>query len=442
MRPLVVTGPPPICAQALARRKVLSAPLVVAPALEDLGGEDPPEGPSLLGWIDIADMLRGLLSHLRAKHRKLPTNMLQLMTELETEGKVFSYKPLVTLHGGEDRSLLYSSEAGEPLLAVLREQFLGGGGACQGANAIPRVAHRVALFDAHGAITAVVSQLDVVRFVARRSETLLGSLAAMPLSQLGLPWSKAPLVAVDANMPTLLAFDRMLAAGVSGAPVVSPSGELVANLSLSDLRCIQPEHLGVLALPVAEFLALLHRTTYLGYSQDGSKSKDHPFFAGSPKHRAERGLPSPGGPRDFRPPAPPAAPPGEPEEVRLLSVPPDAPLRDLLHALAENGVHRVYIVEPSVEGSAVKAQASAEGGFAATAAAPPAGQLVGVVTPTDVLCMLAGVPPPARTRAAVSPAGSSGLPPTPASTPVQDAPPAPAPRADARGGPLPDVMVS
>jgi len=129
-------------------------------------------------------------------------------------------------------------------------------------------------------------------------------------------------------------------------------------------------------------------------------------------------------------------------QVRLLSVPPDAPLRDLLHALAENGVHRVYIVEPSVEGSAVKAQASAEGGFAATAAAPPAGQLVGVVTPTDVLCMLAGVPPPARTRAAVSPAGSSGLPPTPASTPVQDAPPAPAPRADARGGPLPDVMVS
>ena len=48
-------------------------------------------------------------------------------------------------------------------------------------------------------------------------------------------------------------------------------------------RCIQPEHLGVLALPVAEFLALLHQTAYLGYSQRSSGSSDHAFFAGSPK---------------------------------------------------------------------------------------------------------------------------------------------------------------
>lgn len=34
--------------------------------------------------------------------------------------------------------------------------------------------------------------------------------------------------------------------------------------------CIQPDHLSVLALPVAEFLALLHNTSYLGYSQRGS----------------------------------------------------------------------------------------------------------------------------------------------------------------------------
>lgn len=39
----------------------------------------------------------------------------------------------------------------------------------------------------------------------------------------------------------------------------------------SDLRGIQPEHLSVLALPVAEFLALLHGTSYLGYSQRGSE---------------------------------------------------------------------------------------------------------------------------------------------------------------------------
>jgi len=30
------------------------------------------------------------------------------------------------------------------------------------------------------------------------------------------------------------------------------------NLSASDVRCLQPEHFGILGLPVAELLALLH----------------------------------------------------------------------------------------------------------------------------------------------------------------------------------------
>jgi hypothetical protein len=33
---------------------------------------------------------------------------------------------------------------------------------------------------------------------------------------------------------------------------------LIANLSASDVRCLQPEHFGILGLPVAELLALLH----------------------------------------------------------------------------------------------------------------------------------------------------------------------------------------
>jgi hypothetical protein len=35
----------------------------------------------------------------------------------------------------------------------------------------------------------------------------------------------------------------------------------------------------VLALPVAEFLAVKHGTSYLGYSQQSSKGAAHPFFA-------------------------------------------------------------------------------------------------------------------------------------------------------------------
>ncbi len=44
--------------------------------------------------------------------------------------------------------------------------------------------------------------------------------------------------------------------------------------------------MGMLALPVAEFVALLHNTTYLGYSaRSGSRasSREHTLFAGSPR---------------------------------------------------------------------------------------------------------------------------------------------------------------
>lgn len=52
---------------------------------------------------------------------------------------------------------------------------------------------------------------------------------------------------------------------VSGAPVVSDAGELIANLSISDLRALTSEHFGVMALPVAEFLAVEHQTAYIGW---------------------------------------------------------------------------------------------------------------------------------------------------------------------------------
>ena len=49
-------------AQALAARRVLSAPLVISPGLEDTEALVPGDpAPSLLGWIDIQDILRYFL---------------------------------------------------------------------------------------------------------------------------------------------------------------------------------------------------------------------------------------------------------------------------------------------------------------------------------------------------------------------------------------------
>lgn len=63
----------------------------------------------------------------------------------------------------------------------------------------------------------------------------INGLADMTLTQLGLGSSRA-LVTVDPHMPTLLAYEMLLQQGVSGAAVISKTGELIANLSTSDLR--------------------------------------------------------------------------------------------------------------------------------------------------------------------------------------------------------------
>lgn len=65
------------------------------------------------------------------------------------------------------------------------------------------------------------------------------------------------------------------------------AGVLFLFFSLS-CRGIQPDHFGVLALPVAEFLAVKHDTSYLGYSQHSSSSSRHPFFASGPPSTGRR----------------------------------------------------------------------------------------------------------------------------------------------------------
>jgi CBS domain-containing protein len=72
--------------QQLARYKILSAPVVLSPDLEDLeGGGDNNLSPQLLGWIDVADVLQALLTFLHegdtpTSHRAMP--MLKVGTPL------------------------------------------------------------------------------------------------------------------------------------------------------------------------------------------------------------------------------------------------------------------------------------------------------------------------------------------------------------------------
>jgi hypothetical protein len=68
----------------------------------------------------------------------------------------------------------------------------------------------------------------------------LGGCADQSLEQLGLykPDMSAEVVRLQPVTPTLLAYQQLADAGVTGAPVVSADGLLIANLSISDIRCV------------------------------------------------------------------------------------------------------------------------------------------------------------------------------------------------------------
>ncbi len=195
-------------------------------------------------------------------------HMLSRLELLNTVGPDFARTPLRHVAPGRDGELLYRAAGAHSLTDVIADGFLkppaGGNAAC----------HRIAVFDfdaaaaAHAAslgggdatptapgapirVTAVVSQTDVVRWLAQRiASGQAGPLPRATLSSLGL--TPKDVVCVDANEPAIDAYAKLLSAKLPAAGVISkPSGgALVAALTLADLKGVQADKLGVLALPV------------------------------------------------------------------------------------------------------------------------------------------------------------------------------------------------
>ena len=140
-------------------------------------------------------------------------------------------------------------------------------------------------------VVAIVSQLDVLRFLSRKVDALGSKLADASLNELGLVgggpsdscvWrpSSSPrdgpnrpaarvargttrttiarvgsVVTAPWNATALECFKLMRDRNVSALGVVDDAGRLVANLSASDLRRLDRESFRLLALPVAEFIS-------------------------------------------------------------------------------------------------------------------------------------------------------------------------------------------
>ena len=254
--------------EKLARHRILGAPVLIQPDPlhademnhgahhDDSGGR---ERPVLLGFFDVGDALRALVKALPPDdHRdegvpasdpgsapsvpRLPKghrNVLSWMRVLDSVERKVSDTRLISLLG-DDAELLFRADAeakGHSLGRTIREGFLNN----ESANG---AVHRVAIFDASGEIERIVSMSDAVRYLAVNVERL-GGMADASLRDLGLAAEtaarekkKKKLIAVPPTTPAIEAFARMCDERVSGVGVLDDRGSLIANLSVSDVRCI------------------------------------------------------------------------------------------------------------------------------------------------------------------------------------------------------------
>eukprot|EP00198_Chlamydomonas_reinhardtii_P012056 XP_001701393.1 predicted protein [Chlamydomonas reinhardtii] len=222
----------------LSERRILSAPVVSPDTAASTSGTSGVVWPAslphldIMGFVCVNDILNSFLE-CYARDAGEHGSMLARMRRLEEVGARFAQQQLKDLScKGCDGDFLHSRHAGEArLLELVMYGFLEPKrrGMHEGEQQA-QVVHRVALFDRGGAITSVISQSDIVRFLADNSDRL-GELACTSMSDLG--W--------DNKQPAVLL----------------PDTQLVFMWSMT------AEHFGALSLPVGEFLALEHDTEYV-----------------------------------------------------------------------------------------------------------------------------------------------------------------------------------
>ncbi|CAD7704925.1 unnamed protein product [Ostreobium quekettii] len=328
----------------LATYNILSAPLF-----------DKSTG-AYLGFLDRKDLLSYVLQNVDV--RKISQE--ELAYRLRTAGARMAKLKLSNVQVGDDGEMIHRANVRHTLLEVMRYCMAGGKG---------RETHRMAVFDleeegaagdggggqpleecegggggeAEGQdqnwaededlelgdasprlrlhVTSIVSQSDIIRFLHKHKDQC-GLVMAMPVHALGL--AAKQVVCVPCDMPAINAFATMDACEVSSVGIVDQrnGGCLVANLSASDLRGLEPHHFGALSLPVFQFMQL--RRTREGWPSKAAAGK------------AGWGLKDEWGLKG-----------AERRGVRkqLVAVRPLEPLFAAVDAIVTNKVHRVYVVD-------------------------------------------------------------------------------------------------
>lgn len=301
---------------------------------------------NVVGFIDVRDILASFLQEIDIETVR-DAKMLKRMRILEEYGSEFALKPIRDLKALGADGWFYALKGAQhsSLRDIIYDGFLypKESKSLFGGTRSRQVVHRLALFDADGGLTNVISQSDMISFLYKHLNDI-GILASATVSNLGFVRGQEGVLSVRPDTPALDAMVLMEDRNISAVAVVNSSGSIIANFSISELRTIMAEHFGSLALPVGEFLALEHGTEYAGYAAQKDYSNSEmgdsasPMSASSPRpssasfafvqNREMRR-------RDSTP--------GSEVGQTLITCTPQSTLAEVLEKLVHNRLHRVYI---------------------------------------------------------------------------------------------------
>jgi len=110
---------------------------------------------------------------------------------------------------------------------------------------------RAGVTNAHGDLVGIVTQTDVIRFLAKNMDAL-GKLKKETLEHLGLVQRRHH--EIKTSMKALCAFFLLWSSKEKAVAIVDNDDRLVGNFSVSDLKGLKEQNFGNLNLPVSEFL--------------------------------------------------------------------------------------------------------------------------------------------------------------------------------------------
>jgi len=222
--------------QTLSSNRILSAPV-------EIKGEKDVQK-RYLGFLDMMDIIGFLLKTYSedrgGENAKIHLHQwCQDIGKLEDRGRIFANHPVIDCVELSKKNPFFTVHVNSTLPKLIYVFHQG--------------PHRAAVVNDNDDIVGIVSQSNIIHFLAKNIHLSMGPTLRTRLMDMNLG-QKIKVFTIGIESKAIHAFHQMWTNKVSALAVVDNSGVIVANISISDLRGLNQENFASLLLPVLEFI--------------------------------------------------------------------------------------------------------------------------------------------------------------------------------------------